>query len=42
MNIVREVLAREDDARSLLRDLFRSEAELCPNLQAGELRIVFG
>ena len=39
MNIVREVLAREDDARSLLRDLFRSEADLCPDLQAGELRV---
>jgi hypothetical protein len=32
-SIVREELARPDDARSLLRDLFRSEADLVPNLE---------
>ena len=30
---MREVLARSDDARSLLRDLFRSEADLVPDLE---------
>ena len=37
--IVREVLAREEDARSLMRDLFRSEADLSPDPKAGELRV---
>jgi len=37
--IVREVLAREEDARSLVRDLFRSEADLSPDTQAGVLRV---
>ena len=32
-SIVREVLARDDDARSLLRDLFRSEVDLLPDLE---------
>jgi transposase len=32
-SIVREELARTDDARSLLRDLFRSEADLVPDLE---------
>ena len=31
--IVRESLARSDDARSLLRDLFRSEADLLPDVE---------
>ena len=31
-SIVREELARSDDARSLLRDLFCSEADLTPDL----------
>ena len=39
MKIVRERLAREDDARSLIRDLFRSEADLSPDPKAGELRV---
>jgi hypothetical protein len=39
MKIVREALAREDDARSLIRDLFRSEADLSPDPKAGELRV---
>ena len=39
MNIVREPLAREDDARSLIRDLFRSEADISPDPKAGELRV---
>ena len=37
--IVREKLAREDDARSLVRDLFRSEADLSPDMNAGVLTI---
>jgi transposase len=37
--IVREAMARADDARSLVRDLFRSEADLSPDLRSGELRI---
>ncbi len=32
-SIVRESLARTDDARSLLRDLFRSEADLLPDME---------
>jgi hypothetical protein len=39
VSIVREVLARNDDARSLLRDLFRSEADLLPDLERGLLRV---
>ena len=38
-SIVREELARTDDARSLLRDLFRSEANLLPDLDKGVLRV---
>ena len=38
--IVREELARTDDARSLLRDLFRSEADLVSNIKEGVLRVV--
>lgn len=37
--IVREKLSRADDARSLLRDLFRSEADLYPEPQAGVLKV---
>lgn len=37
--IVREVLARDDDTRSLVRDLFRSEADLSPDTKAGVLTI---
>jgi transposase len=37
--IVREKLARTDDARALLRDLFRSEADLLPDLNEGLLRV---
>ena len=37
--IVREALAREDDARSLVRDLFRSEADLSPDTKAGALTV---
>jgi len=39
-SIVREVLARTDDARSLLRDLFRSEADLLPDLEQRVLRVL--
>jgi transposase-like protein len=39
MNIVREVLLRDDDARSLLRDLFRTDADLTPDIRAGVLRV---
>jgi hypothetical protein len=38
-SIVREKLARTDDARSLLRDLFRSEADLIPDLEQEVLRV---
>ena len=38
-NIVRETLARPDDARSLLCDLFRSEADLSVDTQSGTLTI---
>ena len=37
--IVREELARTDDARSLLRDMFRSEADLGPDTKQGVLRV---
>ena len=39
VGIVREALAREDDARSLVRDLFRSEADVSVNPESGELHI---
>jgi hypothetical protein len=38
-SIVRESLARTDDARSLLRDLFRSEADLLPDVEQQVLRV---
>jgi transposase len=38
-SLVREELARTDDARSLLRDLFRSAADLLPDLEQGILRV---
>lgn len=38
-SIVRESLARTDDARSLLRDLFRSEADLEPDVEREVLRV---
>jgi hypothetical protein len=38
-SIVRESMARTDDARSLLRDLFRSEADLFPDVEGGVLRV---
>ena len=37
--IVREELAREDDARTLLRDLYRSEADILPQLDQGILEV---
>ena len=37
--IVREELARKDDARALLRDLFRSEADLLPDTTRGVLEV---
>ena len=37
--IVRESLAWTDDARSLLQDLFRSEADLLPDLEQQVLRV---
>ena len=37
--IVRATLSREDDARSLVREVFRSAADLTPDLESGELRI---
>ena len=39
VRIVREVLVREDDARSLIRDLMQTEADLSPDLAAGTLTI---
>jgi hypothetical protein len=38
-SIVREELVRKDDARSLLRDLFRSEADLVPDLEQQVLHV---
>ncbi len=38
-SIVREVLRRADDGRSLLRDLFRSEADLLPDVEHRLLRV---
>jgi Transposase protein len=38
-SIVRESLARTDDARSLLRDLFRTEADLLPDAEQQVLRV---
>jgi hypothetical protein len=38
-SIVRESLARTDDARSLLRDLFRSEADILPDVEQPVLRV---
>jgi transposase len=38
-SIVRESLVRTDDARSLLRDLFCSEADLLPDLEQQILRV---
>ena len=35
MTIVREILSREDDARSLLRDLFRTDADITPDTDTG-------
>ena len=37
--VVREELAREDDARALLRDLYRSEADILPQLEQGILEV---
>ena len=37
--IVREEMAREDDARALLRDLFRSEADILPDLENNVLKV---
>lgn len=39
VTLVRTVLRREDDARSLVRDLFRSAADITPDAASGELRI---
>ena len=37
--IVREALAREDDARALVRDVFRSGTDLSPDTQGGVLKV---
>jgi transposase len=37
--IVREELSRQDDARSVLRDLFRSSADLIPSPETNQLEI---
>ena len=38
-SIVRESLARIEDARGLLRDLFRSEADILPDMEQQVLRV---
>ena len=38
-NIVREELARKDDARVLIQDLCRSEADIFPDADNGVLRV---
>ena len=38
-NIVCEELAREDDARALIRDLCRCEADILPDLEAKTLTV---
>jgi hypothetical protein len=37
VNIVREKLSRKDDARSLIRDLCISNADILPDIEAGVL-----
>lgn len=37
--IVRENLSRDDDARSLLRDLYRTEADIIPVPESHELQV---
>ena len=39
VNIVREELARKDDARALIQDLCRTEADILPNREAGTVTI---
>lgn len=39
VNIVREKLARKDDARALIRDLCKSEADILPDIGAGILTV---
>lgn len=39
VNIVREKLTRKDDARSLIRDLCMSDADILPDLDSGTLTI---
>jgi transposase len=38
-NLLRETLRREDDSRSLLRDLFRSDADIVPHLDTKVLEV---
>ena len=38
-NLLRESLRREDDSRSLLRDLFRSDADIVPNCDTKVLEV---
>lgn len=39
VNTVREKLAREDDARSLIRDLCITDADIIPNIENGTLNV---
>jgi hypothetical protein len=39
VSIVREMLARDDDARALVRDLFRTDADIAPDVHAGVLKV---
>jgi hypothetical protein len=39
VHVLRDHMAKHDDARSLLRGLYRTEADLLPDYQAGTLRV---
>ncbi len=39
VQIAREKMSREDDARSLMRSLYRTEADLLPDENAGTLTV---
>ncbi len=39
VNIIRERLAKKDDARALIRSLFQSEADILPNIDDGVITI---
>ena len=39
VNIIREKLAKKDEARSLIRSLFKSDADILPNIEEGVITI---